>query len=87
MEGAIKEIKAREANRTAKAMHLANHWEAEAQRQAAIAQHGDIAVLERENEALQEELHAKQKRLIDADSQVRVPQRAPDLPLWDLGFS
>ena len=51
-------------------MQLAAHWETEAQRQAAIAQHGDVAMLQKELEALQTESTTVKRLLLDEEAKV-----------------
>ena len=51
-------------------MQLAAHWETEAQRQAAIAQHGNVALLQKELEELQNEATTVKQLLLDEEAKV-----------------
>lgn len=70
VEGVMMEIKAQEHSHTQKALQLAAHWESEAQRQAAIAQHGDVAALERRLQDQDAQLQDTQELLLEAQTQV-----------------
>lgn len=77
VEEVIAEIKAQEQAHTKKALQLAAHWEAEAQRQAAIAQHGDIVTLQRKAEQQEAQMLDLQELLVDTQAQVQ--QISPSL--------
>ena len=62
-------------------MQLAAHWETEAQRQAAIAQHGDVAMLQKELEALQTESTTVKRLLLDEEAKVNLPSSGRPLRL------
>lgn len=70
VEDVIVEIKAQEQAHTQKALQLAAHWEAEAQRQAAIAQHGDVVALQGRVDEQERQLADLQELLLDTQTQV-----------------
>lgn len=70
VETVITEVRAQEQAHTKKALQLAAHWEAEAQRQAAIAQAGDVTHLQHRIEVFEQELSHLQSALIDQEAQV-----------------
>ena len=70
VEDVILEIKAQEQAHTQKALQLAAHWEAEAQRQATIAQHGDVLALQGRVAELDKQLADLQELLLDTQAQV-----------------
>lgn len=74
MEGTIKAIETREAALSQKGRQLAAHWEAEAQRQAAIAQHGDVAHLTAKITELESALAAAKTQLLDTEAEVCAQQ-------------
>ena len=71
VEDVIMEIKAQEQAHTQKALQLAAHWEAEAQRQAAIAQQGDVAALQGRVDEQEKQLTDLQELLLDTQAQVK----------------
>lgn len=71
IESTITDIRDQEQSRSRKALQLATHWEAEAQRQAAIAQFGDTATLEKELDKLKEAVIMKEQALLEFDSKAR----------------
>ena len=72
MENAITDVRSQEQAHTKKAQQLALHWEAEAQRQAAIAQAGDVVHLQDQVEGLKNELSQLETALVDCEAQVKV---------------
>lgn len=70
MELVIKDIRAQEQAHTKKALQMAAHWESEAQRQAAIAQHGDVVALQKRVEEQEAQMLDVQELLVDTQAQV-----------------
>ena len=70
LENVITEVRSQEQAHTKKALQLASHWEAEAQRQAAIAQAGDVTQLQKQIEGLERQLSNLQEALIDQEALV-----------------